>query len=1087
MPASVHLLTGPPGPALTAGLLAEYANAAREPGSVLWISPSERAADEVLRRLAATSRPALQPNVYSLAGFAEAVLGRESAARPTPWARRLVLDEVGSELSRQGRIPFFRRVAETRGFLDGAAGFLDELEAIGVTPDDFRSLGGGPRAAKLAACAELFDAVVTRAGDARPVLSSVVAVIDNGLPPPFDRVRSVFIDGFTSFTPVEWRLVVALARRTDLWATVPSDAGDRPDAFAAIEDVRRRLEALGAAGAATGSGQRERGSQITVVPDVCPPGLSHLRRHLFGPPVSPATDAAGLHLIEAPGPLGEARLVARRIRSLLAAGTRPEAIVVTARDLAYSFDLLGEVFAEYGLPVDLDGDETTLRNPAVGTLVRALRLPDEDWPFAGVTALLRNTYFRPAWPEAQGDTARRAEGLLRLLGEPRNREAYLRSVRIWAEAPPDGLEDEQAEESRRRRKARLAAECRPFLERFFRAWDALPATADPRTFASAVREFARDIGLEAAAAADATDRTALRAVWSALGAWDDRPMARGVFLRRLAMVAVSVKLWRSPRKAGCIRLVPAEDARHLDCEYLFVMGLGERSFPRLAPPQSLLDDADRQILRAAGLPFPDPAARLANEQLIFLELVARPRKELVLSYPAVDERGQPLLPGSFLRAVRECFADGAVPVERQRMLIEGYFSRAPLSAAEGRVRFAARLHGPEALPCHPDLPAGLCEHLDRARQVAAARFRSNDFNRYDGWVDSPAAVEAIRDRFGPEKIFSPTALEAYVFCPFRFFLEHVLRLEELDEPGEEVEHTRRGAAYHRALARLHARLGENYPELTRAKLPETVGPELLAEIDRAIREYADRAPSPASRRLWELEGKRLHRSAARYRGHWEDFLGPWRKAGAWLDPRLLEADFGLASSTPQVQTAAGADGIAPLVISVNGVEVRIGGRIDRVDVAELDDGLGFWVIDYKTGRAANYSATELARFEKLQLPLYALAVERVFFPGRKARPLGLAYWLVTDKGPKPVLPGTRQALGWLTDPKKWAMFRQQLEEWVAKVVGRIRDGHFPLAPRSDTCTDTCAFGQVCRISQSRNVGKAWDLAPPGATGAADGA
>ena len=29
----------------------------------------------------------------------------------------------------------------------------------------------------------------------------------------------------------------------------------------------------------------------------------------------------------------------------------------------------------------------------------ALRLPEEDWPFAGVTALLRNTYFRPRWPE----------------------------------------------------------------------------------------------------------------------------------------------------------------------------------------------------------------------------------------------------------------------------------------------------------------------------------------------------------------------------------------------------------------------------------------------------------------------------------------------------------------------------------------------------------------------------------------------------------------------------------------------------------------------------------------------------------------
>jgi RecB family exonuclease len=401
-----------------------------------------------------------------------------------------------------------------------------------------------------------------------------------------------------------------------------------------------------------------------------------------------------------------------------------------------------------------------------------------------------------------------------------------------------------------------------------------------------------------------------------------------------------------------------------------------------------------------------------------------------------------------------------------------------MSAAEARVQFAAAMRGwAEAGPRQcPGLPARLTEHLWWAEQVAAARFRADEYARYDGGLDAPAAAAAVRERFGPDKVFSPTALEAYVACPFKFLLGHVLGLEELDEPGEEVEHTRRGAAYHRALARLHARLAEAGPGLTRAALPEDIGPALVAEIDRAVAEYAARAPSPASRKLWELEGRRLHRSAARYRAQWDKFVDPWRKAKAFLAPQLLEADFGLVA--PEVQTGAGAEGVTPLLISVGGVEVRIGGRIDRVDVAEIGDELGFWVIDYKTGRAVNYTAGELTRFEKLQLPLYALAVERVFFPGRKARPLGLAYWLVTDTGPKRVLP-SRQSLAWLGDPKKWATVRQQLEEWVAKVVGRIREAQFPLAPRSDNCTETCTFGEVCRIAQSRHTGKVWDLSPPG--------
>src|SRR5262249_3532886 len=158
-------------------------------------------------------------------------------------------------------------------------------------------------------------------------------------------------------------------------------------------------------------------------------------------------------------------------------------------------------------------------------------------------------------------------------------------------------------------------------------------------------------------------------------------------------------------------------------------------------------------------------------------------------------------------------------------------------------------------------------------------------------------------------------------------------------------------------------------------------------------------------------------------------------------------------------------------------------RIDRVDVAQLEDAAGFWVIDYKTGRATNYSAAQVEKFEKLQLPLYALAVERALFKDRPARPLGLAYWLVTDTGHKPMLPaGKRAAQAWRADPAKWPKFREQLETWVATLVARIRAGDFPLAPRSEHCTDTCEFGPVCRIAQSRNTEKVLPLALPVVTG-----
>ena len=81
----------------------------------------------------------------------------------------------------------------------------------------------------------------------------------------------------------------------------------------------------------------------------------------------------------------------------------------------------------------------------------------------------------------------------------------------------------------------------------------------------------------------------------------------------------------------------------------------------------------------------------------------------------------------------------------------------------------------------------------------------NRNNRKRETVKKYAALRAELKRLIGDR-FSPTALEDYVACPFRFFMRHLLRLDPLDEPTEEVEVTRRGMTVHRALARLHLRL-----------------------------------------------------------------------------------------------------------------------------------------------------------------------------------------------------------------------------------------------------------------------------------------
>ncbi len=582
-----------------------------------------------------------------------------------------------------------------------------------------------------------------------------------------------------------------------------------------------------------------------------------------------------------------------------------------------------------------------------------------------------------------------------------------------------------------------------------------------------LHRFAADLGVIRAAGEDARDESALEQLWREMDQWlqrEERRSGRGgrtldrkTFLRRLTALASEASLPRSPAEPGGVRVLSANQARHLDADHVFVLGLGERGFPRLAPPQTLLDEQERQELHDAGLDL-GPSDLLPDEMLLFYEVVARARRQLVLSYPAVDERGQALLPSSFLRAVHECFGEGVLKPDRRQMLIEGYYRDEPLSPAEYRVRAAAawRSGGLD----DPALPADLKANLLDAADLNRLRFHERQHNPYDGRFRSAPLIEEVAQAFGPERVFSPTALEEYVDCPFKFFLRHVLRLEPLEDPSEEIEVTRRGQAYHRALARLHRKLKEAG---VHGPADEVTG-QVTREMNEAVAEDVSRAPSPAAKELWRLEGQRLVKLAAKYVEQWRKFVKPWDAEQA-PRPHLFEADFGLPTADD------GRGGVAPpLLILLDDVEVRVSGRIDRVDLAELSDGVGFWIIDYKTGRSTHYTGAALQQYRRLQLTLYALAVEEILLAGRSARPLGLAYWLVGESGPKIALPG-RSALQWLADGRHWRTVREQLRRWVATLVRHIRQGDFVLQPRDDHCTQTCAFGQICRITQARGVGK----------------
>jgi ATP-dependent helicase/DNAse subunit B len=326
--------------------------------------------------------------------------------------------------------------------------------------------------------------------------------------------------------------------------------------------------------------------------------------------------------------------------------------------------------------------------------------------------------------------------------------------------------------------------------------------------------------------------------------------------------------------------------------------------------------------------------------------------------------------------------------------------------------------------------------------ITADRLGGRTFSEYDGRLADPAAVAAIAARYNANYLFSASQLESYLTCPFQFFVKYVLGLSPVNERDDlDEDFIQRGNRLHRLLEELELRLAQEGGD--REELCESV---IRAELNAEWSSRSDADPG-----LYAIERRRVEQSLRRYtrqmiRYQTEPKALPSR-------PARFEVAFGSDSDD--------GEGTPWLVIGEGPSAVRLQGKIDRVDVVETDGGTAFRVIDYKTGSCP--PARDVRELVMVQLPLYALAVERLSLLGETGGLADLGYWALRDGGYKKIkLDGN------------WPAERERLEARVVETAERLRSGLFVIQPKKDDCDRTCDYAMVCRIGQVRRASKRVD-------------
>ncbi len=587
------------------------------------------------------------------------------------------------------------------------------------------------------------------------------------------------------------------------------------------------------------------------------------------------------------------------------------------------------------------------------------------------------------------------------------------------------------------------------------------------------------------------------------------------------------------RREGRVFVGGIEQARGRSFRVVFVPGLAEGVFPARASEDPLLLDVarldiDRQLSgqqdRASGgdaaghaganvqvdLPrLPVQSTRFHRERLLLRLAIGAASDRLIVSYPRIDVMlGRARVPSFYALDLLRA-AEGRIPtlneLARRAATGGGPGARWPApERAEDAIDDAefdlALLHPSQQEPGAARFLLFANEHLKRSLHARARRWRS-PFTWADGLViddaesspseseqtsSSAKALALLENQRPHQRSFSPTALQHFSACPYRFLLQAIHRLRPKEDRAgfEQLDPLTRGSLFHDVQFLLFQRLRtESLLPVTSRNLKQVLDLGDVVLDTQAAQTYEEMAP--AIERIWLAEIESL-------RNDLRGWLRQVSEQPQWR-PALAEMAFGLAPSDDR--DAASVE--EP--VEVSGFRLR--GSIDLVEVSDRHRRIR--VTDHKTGRAAAKSSMVVDGGKVLQPVLYGLVAEQLLQDGQLDEvTLGLPTALSeeasdqSDANPTSQLPEAFRESSGLPSAETAAaaitvesgrLFyctvrggyadvevplrrdaRQSAEQLFETVDAHIREGFLPAAPAEGACR-FCDYRIVCGPYEERRI------------------
>ena len=501
-----------------------------------------------------------------------------------------------------------------------------------------------------------------------------------------------------------------------------------------------------------------------------------------------------------------------------------------------------------------------------------------------------------------------------------------------------------------------------------------------------------------------------------------------------------------PEKPGYgVQITTLNEIRGLSFDYLFIGGLNDGDLPTRFTPEIFFSGSFAR----------EEYQHQVEQRYLFYQSLCTWKKKLFLSYSQTDDKRE-LVQSSFLQDFNSLFEIKEIAKDNFKNEI---YSKEELLEFLGKIPPDKR--NDFKLPKEINLDLNSINHsiiIDKKR--IEEPFGESEFS---GFVSKEISDGSkIKLNKISEGEFSATQLENYAKCPYKYFVESVLRLETIAEPVEELEAFEYGSIIHSILYEFYTKMKEKGIVLFSCSDEEVkIAEEVLFKI--AERRFDELNLNPEFS-FYERE-KLLGINGRKSQSLLYKFLEEERKSDSGYIPEFFELSFGKVKHEEKFSNK-----FREVVIAG---KVKLRGKIDRIDINENERALK--VVDYKLS-GTKPTADDLETGISLQLPLYLFAAKELIKreSGKEYQPVGAQIFSLKfsegDFGKKSISLKSRSS--------KTENIKEEIDaaeamikiclEMVNKFTEDISDGKFHLSKLKNRETKVCRFcdfKRICRIQE----------------------